>query len=392
MADQPSVCIVGGGAIGLASAVQLALRGATDIVVLEAQHIAAGSSGLSVGIVETQYVEPLDIELRARAMSFFHLLERDRGLDITRNGYLRLGHTEAAASAFARSVEFQHDLGIADAQLLDAGDVARLVPDMRVDDVTCGLFGPSDGFIDGHLYCSLLAEWAGDLGVQVLGSHRVIGSQVEAGRRLLHTERGSFSCDIVVNAAGPWGASVANTLGYEMPLEPQRHQAVVVHIGRDLGYVMPSVMDYTPHSGETGLYFRHERVGQLIAGVHTEEATEGTVDPERFARSADPDFLEEVARLLSGRLPSLSEAGLAHGWAGVYPVSPDGVPQVGPVDGDPTMITAGGAGGSGIQLSPVIGELVADWVTLGEPRAISYGVALIPTRPTLQVGDRGQPA
>jgi sarcosine oxidase, subunit beta len=380
----PSVCIIGAGAIGLASAVQLARRGVSDVTVLEADHVAAGSSGLSVGIIETQYVEPLDIELRFRAMGFFHMLEREHGLDVTHNGYLRLARSDSAAVPFARSVEIQHELGISDARILDAREVGRLVPHMRTDDVRCALFGPSDGFIDGHLYCTLLEQLATDGGVQVLSRQRLVSAAVEHdGRHLLRTEDGQFECDYVVNAAGAWAGRVANVLGYEMSLLPQRHQAVVVHVGHDLGYVMPSVMDYTPHSGETGLYFRHERPGQLIAGLHTEEATDAIVDPDRYARSVDADFLEEIARLISARLPSLSDAGLAHGWAGVYPVSPDGMPQVGSLSADQTIITAGGAGGSGIQLSPVIGELVADWVTFGEPRAIEGGRLLAPDRASL---------
>jgi sarcosine oxidase subunit beta len=171
-----------------------------------------------------------------------------------------------------------------------------------------------------------------------------------------------------------------------MPVKPQRHQAVVVHLPRELEYTMPSVMDYTPHSGEEGLYFRHERPGQLIAGVHTEEALDEVQDPDRYARSADNDFLEAVARKLSARLPSLSDSRLAHGWAGLYPVSPDGSPQVGPVPGRETVLVAGGAGGSGIQLSPVIGELVADWIIEGEPRAIANAHRLAPGRRSLAAG------
>jgi sarcosine oxidase subunit beta len=382
------VGIVGGGATGLASALQLALRGVTDVVVLEAAHVASGTSGLSVGIIETQYVEPLDIELRVRAMEFFCRLERERELDVTRNGYLRLARTEDAAASFAGSVEVQHALGVVDACLLSPGEITDLAPDLRTDDVQCGLFGPSDGFIDGHLYCMLLAEMAAEHGVRVLPRQRVVSVDVESGRHLVHTERDEFTFEHVVNAAGPWGDQVARLLGHEMPLLPQRHQAVVAHLGRDLGYMMPSVMDYTPHTGEIGLYFRHERAGQLIAGLHSEEATERTANPDAFARSADEDFLETVARLLSSRLPSLTDAGLAHGWAGVYPVSPDGIPQVGPAGDDPTVITAGGVGGSGIQLSPVIGELVADWITIGEPRCISDGRALLPVRPTLELAAR----
>lgn len=380
----PSVCIIGGGAVGLATALNLARRGATDVTVLEADHPAAGSSGLSVGIIETQYVTPLDIELRVRTMAFFNELERDHGLHVTRNGYLRLAHRSHELEGFNESVRIQHELGVADATVLDRAAIGRLIPEMRVDDVDGGLYGPSDGFIDGHLYCGLLAELAEGLGVKVLGRNRVreVAGEPGGGHRVI-TDRGTFSCDVVVNAAGAWGAQVAGLLGTEMPLMPQRHEAVVVHLAAPLPYVVPSVMDYTPHSGETGLYFRHERPGQLIAGLHTEEANEENSNPDDYARSASPDFLEEVAAKITSRLPGLQDSSLAHGWAGLYPISPDGVPQVGPAPGDDSVVVAGGAGGSGIQLSPVLGELAADWILHGEPRAITDGARLTPRREAL---------
>jgi sarcosine oxidase subunit beta len=392
-AGAPSVCVVGAGAIGLASAFALARRGATEVTVLEAQHLAAGSSGLSVGIVETQYPLPLDIELRVRSMELFDELEREHGLRIVRNGYLRLARSPAALAIFEESVRVQRSLGVQDACVLDREGVARLVPDMAVGDVAGGLYGPSDGFLDGHLYCGLLAQLAQARGVRVLsgqellGAHRVTGGREPpgghaglGGRWRLRTGVGEFACDYVVDAAGPWAARVATLLGHEMPLSPQRHQAVVVHLPRELPYVMPSVTDYTPGSGERGLYFRHERASTLIAGLHTEEALEPVADPDHYARGADPDFLETVAERLAARLPSLAGARLAQGWAGLYPVSPDGLPQVGPLPGCPGAILAGGAGGAGIQLSPAIGELVADWILTGEPRAVSDAARLAPDR------------
>ena len=205
---------------------------------------------------------------------------------------------------------------------------------------------------------------------------------------MLSTTRGEFGFDQVVVAAGAWSTQVAEILGVAMPLLPQRHQAVVVHLPHALDYVMPSVMDYTPRSGVKGLFFRHEREDQLIAGLHSEEALGEIVDPDRYARSADLEFLETVAALLSVRLPALEDASLAHGWAGIYPVSPDGMPQVGPARGSETIFLAGGAGGSGIQLSPVMGALLADWVVHGEPRAVPSAIALAPNRESLRTPPR----
>jgi len=194
----------------------------------------------------------------------------------------------------------------------------------------------------------------------------------------LSTSVGELRCDVAVNAAGAWAARVARLLGGELGLKPQRHQASVVHLPRELAYTMPSVMDYTPGSGERGLYFRHEGPGRLIAGLHGEEASEQAADPDSYASLPDEEFLEALARKLTSRLPGLADSALAGGWVGLYPVSAGGRPLVGPLAGDARVVVAGGAGGSGIQLAPVLGELAADWVLHGEPRAISRALELAP--------------
>jgi sarcosine oxidase subunit beta len=382
MADL-EVCVVGGGAVGLATAMHLARRGVA-VTVLEAETLAAGSSGLSVGVIESQYLDPAEIDLRVRALRFFDELERDGRLDIVRTGYLRLAADAAAVPRFEDSVAVHRSLGVDDVRVVGPDEIRRLAPDMRTDDVAAGLWGSRAGFVDGHTLCAAMADLARDAGARIETGARLTGaSRDPAGRHVLETVRGTFGCDVVVNAAGPWGAGVARILGTEMPLSPQRHQAVVVHLARPLGYVMPMVMDYTPGSGDVGLYFRHERPGQLIAGLHTEDIVEEVADPGAYARTADPGFVETVAAKLADRLPALSDASLGHGWAGLYPISPDGRAQVGPVPGHPSVIVAGGTGGSGIQQSPTVGELAADWITYGEPRAIASGRAFAPDRRTL---------
>ncbi len=62
--------------------------------------------------METQYLQRLDIELRVRSMQAFTRFEREHGLRVVRNGYLRLGHSADAPAAFVRSVEIQRELGV----------------------------------------------------------------------------------------------------------------------------------------------------------------------------------------------------------------------------------------------------------------------------------------
>src|SRR3954466_15535000 len=118
------VVVVGAGALGLCTARELTKLGITDATVIDRGSVAGASSGLSVGIIETQYLDPLAIEIRVLAMGIFAELERDQGLRITRNGYLRPARTEADVAVYERSVELQHSLGVHDAKVLTPAEIA----------------------------------------------------------------------------------------------------------------------------------------------------------------------------------------------------------------------------------------------------------------------------
>jgi glycine/D-amino acid oxidase-like deaminating enzyme len=381
---KPSAVVVGAGAVGLSAALQLTRLGIDDVVVLERSHIAGGSSGRSVGVVETQYVDPFDIALRVPSKRAFLELERDHGLGFTRNGYLRIGHTEQDARAFAHSIEVQHELGVEDALLLDADEIAARFPDVRSDDVSAALYGPSDGFVDGHLYCGLLAELASAGGAQIRQQCALLGAgQGADGRQRLRTTAGELRADFVINAAGAWAGAVGELLGVDTPILPQRHVAVQIELPRALAYMMPEVMDYSPAEGRSGLYFRHERFDMLLGGLHSEEAVHPLVDPDDWFEGVEQEYVEQVAELLPLRLPSFPDARVGGGWAGLYPVSPDGRPQVGPCPHNDRVIAACGVGGYGIQVSPIVGRLAAEWVAFGEARALEEAAQLLPGRAAL---------
>ena len=387
MNPNPSVVVVGAGALGLSTAYHLTARGATNVTVIERGQIAGASSGLSVGIIETQYLDPLAIEIRVESMRTFADLERSGALHVTRSGYLRLGHHPDDMAVFARSVEVQRALGVADCRVLGRDDLARLVPDMRVDDLQGGLFGPSDGYIDGHLYCEALAAAVTGRGGRVLQDTELVGADPLPGdRHRLRTTRGDLACDLVVNAAGGWAGRVGAILGAPVEILPQRHQALMAHLAAPLPYPMPSVMDYVPSSGGFGVYARDDGPGRLIAGLHTEEVLHDIVDPDEVRRDTGSDYIELVAERLGQRFPSLEDMRLGDVWAGIYPMRPDGRPVVGPHPGRESVITVAGAGGSGLQSSPALGRIAADWILDGGSTTIPAASAL---RPKAETAARG---
>ena len=384
----PAVAVIGGGAIGLSTAWHLVEAGITDVAVLEAgDSVAAGSSSRSAGFIESQYVDPLDIELRARSMHTFRRLQREHGLEIKEIGYLRLAPDDDALAAFETSARLQRDLGIEDTAVLTASDVQRLVPWMQVDGVFGGLFGPRDGRIDGPAYCALLVgliEAAGGrvrTGVQVLAADRT-----GAGGWRLETTVGVIDADVVVDAAGAWATQVGDLFGVDVRVIPLRNQIGIWRLERPLDRVMPMVMDYIPHSGARGLYVAtYDDADHVLAGLHSEEVVAQGVEPDAYDQSADDDYLADTRAALERRMPDLPLGEVERAWAGLYPVSPDGLPIVGPAVGDDALILAVGGGGSGIQLSPIMGALAAEWIADGEPRSLSDGRRVAADRATLVV-------
>ncbi|MGE0240853.1 MAG: NAD(P)/FAD-dependent oxidoreductase [Parvibaculaceae bacterium] len=363
MVNPPHVIVIGAGSLGLCTALSLAEHGA-KVTVLEAKAIASGSTGRSVGVVGTQFTDPEDILLRRHAMAHFARWEA-AGLRFNHIGYLRLARTEAQMALFRESVRLQAEAGFR-ARLYPADELRQLVPHMDATGLAGGIFGPDNGFLDPHELCVFLSRRLKDLGGELHQYCSVDGVTREAGGYRLETTKGGFCGDAIVNAAGAWAPQVALMLGQALHLRPERHEAVLVLLDRPLDYTMPMVMDLVNGEG-TGLNFRHEKAGELIAEIHKVGATQPE-DPDAYNEQCEEASKVHLAELLLERLPLLSGARLGRGWAGLYPVTADHRPFVGPIDTDePGLVTAAGAGGYGIQLAPVIGQMAADWALFGAP-------------------------
>ena len=383
----PRVAIIGGGVVGLSTAWHLVKNGVTDVTVLEAgDDVAAGSSSRSAGFIETQYVDPLDIELRAHSMHTFRWLQRDHGLEIKEIGYLRLAPDDPALAAFEESARIQREFGIDDNEVLDGDGVRELIPWLAGEAIAGGLFGPRDGRIDGPAYCRLLVELIEAGGGRVRTGVGLAEARSTATGWRLDTTDGAIDADVVVNAAGPWAARIGELLGVDVPVIPLRNQIGIWRLTRPLDRVLPMVMDYIPHSGARGLYVAtFDDADHVLAGLHSEEVVGEGVDPDWYEHSADADYLGDTRAALERRMPDLPLGEVERAWAGLYPVSPDGLPIVGPAPGGDSVVLAVGGGGSGIQMSPIMGVLAAEWIAYGEARSLSDGNAVAPDRESVKV-------
>ena len=89
--------------------------------------------------------------------------------------------------------------------------------------------------------------------------------------------------------------------------------------------------------------------------------------PSTFDTTVQWDFLPQVIDVAVRRLPALAEASISHAWAGLYEVTPDGNPIIGPAHGVGGLFLINGFSGHGFQHSPAAGRLLADVIAGRDP-------------------------
>jgi sarcosine oxidase subunit beta len=384
------VVVVGAGAAGLATAAELAAAGAA-VTVVEADNVATGSSGRSAGVFNRQTPNAIEQALRCFTVDVLTDMERAGELPLERTGYVRVAGDGLDLERLREAAERGRALGVTDARLIDAEELGRVVPGMKVDDLAGGLYCPSDGHLDGHLLCAAYLARARAHGAELRSRTRVVALELDRdGVRVLTTGE-PLRCDVVVNAAGAWAAEVAALAGVELALVNQRHEIAIVHLPEPMDPPIPMVNTYVPGSARKGLYFRSEGRDRLIVGSHAHEVlpAHAVAGPDDYERQVTFEFLEEMAAGLTHRLPEWHGLRLEPGWTGLYPTSPDALPQVGPHGAAPHLVTVGGLDGTGLTLSAAVGRLAAEWALDGEGHAFDFADALLPDRPSLAPGATG---
>ena len=367
------VVVIGGGAFGASSLYHLTKRGITDVVLLEQATLGSGSTGRSAAVVETQYLLPDQVALCAWSIRVFQWLEREHALPFVHHGYMRLGHAAADVAGFHESIALQRTYGLGDARVLEPAEIARIVPALRVNDLAGALWGPTDGYVDAVRYCELLSGLGRAAGGRVLQGQRATGLRLHGGRVTgVQVEGETIECEAVVNASGAWARRLGATLGLALPVDGYRRQLVQFEPPRPLAAPVPMIIDYVPGVEREGLYFRDDTPSRIVAGLHWEVHgdMEQPADPDAFRQAVDWDYAERVAEALAARYRGAGDFRVTGGWSGLYPLTPDTRPIVGPTTGIDGLYQALGGGGVGVQISPAIGAMVADLVATGDTRVM----------------------
>lgn len=357
--DLPSraeVVVVGGGVMGTSAAFHLAEAGA-DVLLLERDALASGSTSKGAGGVRAQFSDPLNVELALRSVrAFERFAERPGGdIDLHQVGYLFLLDRPEDADAFEAAVALQNELGVP-SRMLSPREAGALSPLAGLDGVLAAAFCPIDGHASPEAVVAGYAAGARTLGATIVTDCAVTGIEAAGGAiRAVRTPRGEIETRTLVCCAGPWSREVAALAGVELPVDPVLREIHYTAPVPDLPERIPMTIDFS-----TGFYFHREGPGLLFGMANRRQ-------PAGFDAPADPDWLVAVLDVAERRCPRLPDLGLAGGWAGFYEVSPDHNALVGEATTVSRFLYATGFSGHGFLQGPAIGEILRDLVLRHEP-------------------------
>ena len=160
---------------------------------------------------------------------------------------------------------------------------------------------------------------------------------VTDGRRItaVCTPAGQIGADSVCIAGGAWSGALVARLARPAAIVPVRGQIVL------LAEQSPSVKRVI---NEGPRYLVPRGDGRVLVG-----STEENVG---FDRSTTAGAIQELLDFAFSLVPSLTLVRVERTWAGLRPVSPDGLPYLGRISAYHNAFLAAGHGRAGLQLSP----------------------------------------
>ncbi len=353
MADRRfDVVVMGAGIIGTSIAWHLAREGGGSVAVVEKEASAGlGSTAKAAGGIRAQFSSAVNIELSKLSLERFERFSAEMGVEapFTQAGYLWMASSPEHLRMFEANAALQRRLGLS-VELLDRSGVERRAPYVRSDDLLGGVFHGRDGYASPADFVAGYEKKARECGVTFYYGEEVLG---RTGREL-RLGSGTISGEHVVIAAGAWSGRLGERLGFEIPVTPVRRQCFVTEPLAGFPHPVPMTIDFG-----TGVYLHSESGGFLIGKADRDEAP-------GFNETVDWGFLERVAGLATSRVPALESARVKTAWAGLYEVTPDNHPIIGPA-GEPGWWTACGYSGHGVMHAPATGQILAALIAGRKP-------------------------
>jgi len=347
------VIIIGGGVIGLSIAHELALRGLSDVMLLERGEFAKEASWAAGGILAPQVEAEHDDDFFKFACASRDLypewaavLHHNTGIDVEldRTGTLYLGFSSDGEIEMRRRFAWQTENGLA-AEWLTAGEALRLEPNLSPN-LRCATLFPNDWQIDNRKLLAALLRRNESLGVKLVANCEVETIQSKDGRATaVATNQGLIRASKVVMAAGAWCSQIKPPQLFANLVEPVRGQMLCFQPAQQLArHVVYSARGYLVP----------RRDGRLIAG--------STAERVGFDKQVTDAGINAIKTTASEIAPAIAGLAVVDSWAGFRPRAADNLPVIGPSTDVKGLFYATGHYRNGILLAPATAKFMSAMV------------------------------
>ena len=371
------VVVIGGGVVGASIIYHLAKMGWSDVALIERSVLTAGSSWHAAGGVHALNADPNISALQAYTIDLLGKIEEESGQSVGMHmtGGLTLAGTPDRWEWLQSAYRVYQSIGIEDVRLVTAEEAGAMCPVLSTDGILGGLWADREGYVDTTGTVLAYAGAAKKNGATVIEHNRVLELHQTSEGWDVVTEKGTISCEHVVNAAGLWAKQVGRMAGIELPVSPLSHHYLLTETIpeiAELDHELPLVVDL-----EGFTYMRQDQKGMLL-GIYEINHQHWMMDGAPWdygieLLQEDVDRIENELTMGFERYPVLQNAGVRNWVNGAFTFSPDGNPLVGPVPGkrnywSACAVMAGFLQGGGV------GKSLAEWMIHGEPEADVYGM------------------
>lgn len=349
MTKRYDIAVIGAGIMGMATASYLSKNG-VKLAVIDKEYIGSGSTGRCIAGIRQQFSTPASIAVMKENVSLFSQMEEEFGFSVEfyQGGYLLMAHNEEMVELFKSNIKIQQKEGI-NVSLLSPEEALSVVPKLNIEGLLAAAYCPDDGqaypFAVLKGYKTKIDERKGDFFL-----HNPVIKFEKKENFLLYLEDGTvIEAEKVLLSAGPWTKELGRKIDLDLPLFPERHEAMITE--RIPRIIEPMIVDYR----KDGCYFQQMLTGQVI-GCYTPSP-----NVPGLRKNSSREFLLEMGKRMVRLVPELESAAILRHWAGSYNMTPDGNPIVDktPVD---NLYIASGMSGHGFMFGPALSKHLAHFI------------------------------
>jgi glycine/D-amino acid oxidase-like deaminating enzyme len=322
------------------------------------------AAGLSGQIRNDDVMTRLIMRSTEKIMSF--TAETGEPLEVFVSGSLKIARRPEHVEQLKGQVERGQRLGL-DIDFVSPRRAQELMPALETKGILAVSFTRTDIYLEPRFLPIGYARAAQKLGATLCENTTVTGIRTRAGAiDAVETDRGTISTPVVVDCAGAWARVIGESIGLDVPIVPTRHQL----------YITEPTTDVRPEHAITriidaNIYIRPDKGGLMFGGYESDPKQYDLRDlPSSFEiKDLDLDFgvLRGLWDKVSSQFPIFGKLGVQEHRGGLPTMTADGHHLLGPLPAPRGFFVLTGCIVGGLTSSPILGEVLAQWIIGGEP-------------------------